>query len=334
MSFRVALLLVPGMAASGAMGVADLLATANRISRSIAADKPPPFVVDFVSADDKPVLAGNAAVIHPSIAWEQCLALAPHALWVCPPELAGAEDLETVLDACADSVAWLRQESVQLPLWCSHCAGHFLLAEAGLIDGRKVACSWWLQALLHQRYPAIEIDRDAMVCVDTQAEPALYSAAASSAYQDLCLQLIEKHCGKPVARLVAKYQLIDNQRQRQGAFAQAAGKEDDDAVVVAAEAWLKPRLAEPLRMGALAEALGLSQRSVLRHFQHSRDETPQAFLARLRIDKAKVLLETTDLALPAILQRCGYGDESAFRRQFKRLCGLSPREYRRRFRQR
>ena len=171
------------------------------------------------------------------------------------------------------------------------------------------------------------LDADA-IC--TQSHNIICGAGTTS-YQDVCLAILEKFAGKHFARLVAKYMMVDNQRRSQAPYAILSLIESDDRVVNKAENWIRANLAKDFRIEDVASEVAVSPRTLIRRFQNTLGETPQTFTQKLRIEKCKTLLETTQLRFGEIVQRCGYNDESAFRRLFKRHCQLSPRDYRRRF---
>jgi transcriptional regulator GlxA family with amidase domain len=125
--------------------------------------------------------------------------------------------------------------------------------------------------------------------------------------------------------------MMDNQRTSQAPYAILSEYQSQDPVVNKAEQWLRKNLHKEFKVEDIASHVAVSPRTLIRRFQNSLQESPQSLTQKLRIEKSKILLETTQLSLGEIIRRCGYQDESAFRRLFKRHCALSPREYRRRF---
>jgi transcriptional regulator GlxA family with amidase domain len=180
---------------------------------------------------------------------------------------------------------------------------------------------------MKKNYPRLTVDADAGC---TQAGKFLCGAASFS-FQDVSLAIIEKYAGKHFARLVAKYMMLDNQRQSQAPYAILTLFESSDPLVNKAEQWIRANLSRDFRIDEVASEVAVSPRTLIRRFQKSLGESPQSFTQKLRIEKCKALLETTQMSFSEIVLRCGYSDESAFRRLFKRLCDLSPREYRKRF---
>ncbi len=325
MSRRIHLLALPGCSATGLMGALDLLQIANRIGRSVSGDDTPLFEPRLVSVDGAPVRCGNGVSVAVQAALDS---VRPGEILLLPAlMLASRTDVEESARHWGPVTDWLRRHGEKLELLVSSCSGAFLLAEAGLLDGARTTTAWWLHELFAARYPAVTVEREE-ICVWSRN---MLCGAGSSAYQDVCLAIVERYGGRHFARLLAKYLMIDNQRRSQAPYAVLGRGNLQDGVVARAETWIRQNLQREFRIDELAAACAVSPRTLIRHFRQQLDETPQAFTQKLRIEKCKILLETTALRFGDIAQRCGYNDESALRRLFKRHCQLSPRDYRQRF---
>ena len=210
----------------------------------------------------------------------------------------------------------------------THCSGSFVLADAGLLQGHRATTAWWLSDILIEQYPDITVDRDALLVRSGR----YLTAGGSSAYQDAALALIREFCDDSTARLTTKYWMADLNRLDQAAFRlEPNGGGEPQDLLKRTRHWIKQHLASEISIADMAEAMNTTPRSLLRHLRKEADCSPQALVQSVRVARSKVLLETTELAVSDIAQRCGYGDESAFRRVFRRHCGLSPRNYRARF---
>jgi transcriptional regulator GlxA family with amidase domain len=325
MGRQISIIALAGSSGTSIMGAADIFAIANRISERINELDEPLFRVRVISFDGEPVVCSNGYVLAVDGSFAD---LEPrHIVFISAFAIGGRDELAKAIESWQPVLPWFRQHGREQALIATSCSGSFLLAEAGLLDNKQATTAWWLTKYFAERYPKVELDKDT-IC--SHAENILCGAGTTS-YLDVCLAIIEKFAGKHFARLTAKYMMVDNQRRSQAPYAILSLIESDDKVVNKAESWIRANLTRDFRIEEVAEGVAVSPRTLVRRFQHALGETPQSFTQKLRIEKCKVLLETTQLRFGDIVRRCGYSDESAFRRLFKRHCQLSPRDYRRRF---
>ena len=211
------------------------------------------------------------------------------------------------------------------------CSGSFLFAESGLLDGHRATCSWWLAAAFRQRYPAVRLEADAMVIEDG----GFYTAGGAGSIQSLMLRLIGQIGGEELALQTARLLLIDSERQSQAPYvSQALMERPRHSLTEKAEHFLQSRLHHQISVGDLAQYCGTSERSLLRHFRSYHGLSPIEHIQRLRVERAKALLETTHLSFDEIVERCGYSDSASFRKLFKRATAITPGDYRERYRMR
>lgn len=325
MSQTLSVVALPYSSGTSIMGVVDVFNIANMISARINDSDTPLFRIRVITADGEPVACSNGHRISADGSLED---IEPNDLvFVSAFMVAGRRDLDNAISSWDSVLPWFRERGPQQSLIATNCSGSFLLAEAGLLTGKVATTAWWLVKHFQERYPDVELDKDT-IC--TRSGNLLVGAGTTS-YHDVCLAMLEQYAGKHFARLAAKYLMIDNQRRSQAPYAILSLNDSDDKVVNRAEAWIRANLSKEFKIEQVAEAAAVSPRTLIRRFQAALGETPQSFTQILRIEKCKVLLETTQLSFSEIVQRCGYSDESAFRRLFKRHCQLSPRDYRRRF---
>ncbi|UXI68995.1 GlxA family transcriptional regulator [Tahibacter amnicola] len=212
---------------------------------------------------------------------------------------------------------------------CTACNGAFLLAEAGLLDGRRATTSWWLANLMRERYPAVDLAIEEIMIEDGN----IITTGASTAEYDLCLQLIEWAGGKTLAHNVSRLLLVDRQRQSQAPYiSMALADRPRQGLSERAEKWLQKRLHETITVRELADHCRVSERTLLRRFHQDFGATPLEYVQKLRVERAKALLETTRLSFEEIVGRCGYQDVSSFRRLFKHVVSMTPNDYRERYR--
>lgn len=207
------------------------------------------------------------------------------------------------------------------------CYGTFVLAESGLLDGMEATTTWWKEAEFRTRYPAIRLDADRALVDGGRC----LTAGAMTAHTDLTLHVLRRLYGAELARKVAGIMLVDGARTSQRPF-MALPRSFADSLVQQAADWLAAHSEEPLSAQALAAALNVSYRTLHRRFDATAGMAPLAYLQALRVEQAKELLEGTSLSLERVVERVGYSDVPAFRRLFLRSVGLSPAQYRQRFR--
>ena len=207
------------------------------------------------------------------------------------------------------------------------CYGTFVLAESGLLDGMEATTTWWKEAEFRTRYPAIRLDADRALVDGGRC----LTAGAMTAHTDLTLHVLRRLYGAELAHKVAGIMLVDGARTSQRPF-MALPRSFADSLVQQAADWLAAHSEEPLSAQALAAALNVSYRTLHRRFDAAAGMAPLAYLQALRVEQAKELLEGTSLSLERVVERVGYSDVPAFRRLFLRSVGLSPAQYRQRFR--
>lgn len=324
MSQTVSVLVLPGCVAASCAGFADTLAIANRIFAQVQSSAAALFTIQYVAMAAGPVVSSSGLPLQAESGLD---GLKPGGVVYIPGfSVASGAEVDSLLHQHSDLIEWLATAPDSLLV--SNCSGAFLLAEAGVLEGKSATTAWWLHTEFASRYRNISLDRDAML---VRATDTLITSAGTTAYFDAALALIEQFADRFLARTVAKYLMLENQRPSQSPYTILSAAECENQLVARAEVWIRAHLAEDFRLEALAEQLAVSPRTLIRHFQAAMSATPQAFIQKLRIEKCKVLLETTALDFKDIVARCGYRDESAFRRVFTRQCQMSPRQYRLRF---
>ncbi|WP_269618118.1 GlxA family transcriptional regulator [Zhongshania sp. BJYM1] len=325
MSRRVFILAVDGAMAGGLVGTRDLFMVANMIAKNTAKSAAPLFDVRFVSLDGRSIECANGCRMDVDGSVEEVRS--GDTLFSPGFMIPKAASVSENILRWGEHVDWLREYGRDLELIATNCSGSFALAEAGLLEGGRATTAWWLQSEMQRRYPTIQVDTDA-ICVYSGN---VLSGAGSSSFFDVGLSVIEKYAGKPFARLLAKYMMLDSQRHTQAPYAILSLFDSSDDLVNKSEQWIRSNLARDFKIEDLAASMAVSPRTLIRRFQSAIGESPQGLTQKLRIERSKILLETTQLRFSEIVQRCGYQDESAFRRLFKRYCQMTPREYRQRF---
>jgi transcriptional regulator GlxA family with amidase domain len=227
-------------------------------------------------------------------------------------------------------VGWLRARARQAERLVSVCTGAFLLAEAGLLDGRRVTTHWSYCAALATRYPAISVDPDPIFVRDGNVA----TSAGVTAGIDLALALVEDDLGRDAALDIARHLVVFLRRPgNQAQFsAQLAGQLANREPLRDVQRWIADHPAADLSVEALASQASLSPRQFARAFAAEVGVPPGRYVDRVRLETARRRLEDTADGVEQTARACGYGTPEAMRRAFVRALGVSPGEYRRRFR--
>lgn len=199
------------------------------------------------------------------------------------------------------------------------CASVFLLAQAGLLDGRRATMTWWLAHLFRSRFPRVTLEETKMLVRDG---PFLTSGAAFSQL-DLALAVVADTMGTAVAHLCSRYMLID-QRASQARYMIPTHIRDIDPIVVTAERWIDEHLDAPISVSRLSSELAVSAKTLSRRIFAATGISPIKFIQRRRLLCASHLIETTSMPIEAIAARVGYQDGTALRKLVKREFGMTP----------
>lgn len=209
----------------------------------------------------------------------------------------------------------------------SICSAAFVLAEAGLLDGRPCTTHWMNTAELAARYPGARVDPDVLYVDDG----AVVTSAGTAAGIDACLHLVRQAHGATVAARIARRMVVPPHRdggQAQYVATPLPRAADDD--VAALQEWALAHLDEDLSVERLARKALVSPRTLARRFAEACGTTPAAWVARMRLQRARELLEATDLPVDAIAAEVGWGTGAVLRHHFAKL-GTTPLAYRRTF---
>jgi transcriptional regulator GlxA family with amidase domain len=276
----------------------------------------------LVSPEGQPLRSSNGLQFVPTASLEDCLT--PIDTLVIPggPGVNAAARDERL-------VRWLKRRSLRARRVCAVCTGAFLLAEAGLLDGRRATTHWERCASLKDDYPTIDVDPDPIFVRDGN----VYTSAGVSAGIDLALALVEEDLGPGAALEVARTLVLFVRRPGdQAQFSSAlAGQMAEQSGIRELQGWIADRLEEDLSVERLAARVHMSPRNFARVFARSVGTTPAAYVQAARLERARVLLETTDLRLEELATRCGFGTVGALQRTFARKLHVSPSQYRARF---
>lgn len=212
------------------------------------------------------------------------------------------------------------------------CLGAFVLAEAGLLDGRRATTHWAWADRFRERFPAVELDAEVLY-VD---EGRIVTSAGTAAGLDCCLHLLRRFCdGETVNRIARRLVVAPHRAGGQAQFIEqpVAVSRSDERLSGVLE-WALRQLAKPLDIDCLAARAAMSRRSFTRHFHRVTGMTVTDWLVHQRLGCAARLLEGGRLSIETIAERAGFGSAASMRQHFQHRFGIAPREYRRQFMQR
>ena len=313
----VVMLVYPGVVAMDVFGPLEAFATANAIAhRSL-------YRLAIAGMSMAPVETSLGIRITPSVAVADL-----------------KEPIDTLLvsggygqaEASCDQalLAWLKTGRRRARRCGSICTGAFVLAAAGLLDGKRATTHWAMAEELGRRYPKVSVEVDRIFVRDG----SVYTSAGVTAGIDLALGMIEEDHGRSLALRVARSLVVHLKRtggQSQFSNLLLAQFAASPPVRLVQE-WALENLAADLSVKALAVRAHMSERTFRRAFAEETGETPRDFVERIRIDAARGLFEEAQLAMQAVATRCGFATVDNLRRAFVRRLGVTPQQYRQRFR--
>ncbi|MFG2263585.1 GlxA family transcriptional regulator [Streptomyces sp. NPDC048720] len=210
----------------------------------------------------------------------------------------------------------------------SICTAAFVLAEAGLLDGRRATTHWHLADLFRRRYPRVEVDPDVLFVEDGR----ILTSAGAAAGVDICLHLVRSDHGSALANFVARCCVVPPFREGgQAQYIEQPVPENGTSGTAATRAWALERLAEPLTLTELAQHARMSLRTFARRFHDEVGISPGRWLIQQRVGRARHLLESSDLPVDRIAAEVGFATGASLRQHLHASIGVSPQAYRRTF---
>lgn len=325
MTKRIAILAYQGCMGMEVFALSDTLLMANRVAQALGkADAL--FEVAVYSLSGCDVTAAGGIRIGTRRATRR---LGADLLVIPGMELADRASCLRPLTHLAPEVAYLAAMFGQGMPVAAMCVGAFMLGEAGLLDGRRATTSWLFAPELAQRFPGARVEPDALLVDDG----GVASTGSFTGVFDLAIALVKREASPKVLRAVSRMGLLDSTRSSQAPYVDSRMlARPGDSFGARVSGWISQRLAEPYELDALAAAFHVSPRTLLRRFKADMGCTPLGWQQRARVDKARLLLEAGSLSVAQVTEQVGYGDVATFTALFRRVAGLTPAAYRRRFR--
>lgn len=320
---KVVITAFPGAMSSAIAGVADLLVSSGVLWNVIQGDPHERyFSVRIASEDGKPVRCVNGIELSAHMSFAEI----DHTDILIVPTI--ASPISEVLSKEQALQNLLRRAAEKDWTICGNCTGNFLLANAGILNGRRATTHWGYRDTFAERYPEVLLAADQLITRDGD----IYCAGGGLSWFDLTLHLIERFVNHEVAMQTAKAFVFDYRRDSQLSYSlMRLSKPHKDDRISEIQAWLDDHYASKVKVDELASQFGMSKRTLIRRFNSALAMSPNTYIQTVRIEAARKLLEETDRTVDVVMNEVGYEDGSSFRRLFRSKTGLTPTEYRRRF---
>ncbi len=316
---------MPACSLSGIFFSIDAFSIANRyaaIKEDPGKDTSPLFTWDIVTLDGQSVEGEGRVMIQPHCSIHDIqktdFILIPGFL---PPfDFRGRVTTELK--------EWLSKWHKKNTLIGAVCTGTFLLAETGMLNGKTATTNWIYAKTFRNAYPQIKLKADRILTEDG----GILCSGATTSFQDMCLNLIERFGSEELAEICSKALLLNKARKSQSPFFVFSYQKDHaDESVLKAQEMMEQKYIEPISVDGLASDLGISTRHFIRRFKAATGDSPLLYLQRIRIEAAKAKLEKTRESIDEITLKVGYENANSFRKLFRKNTGLSPKEYRMQF---
>ena len=320
---KVAILNYEGAVASSVAGPYDMLTKLQRIAQSLNVRSRVFFEVDIVNSTNLVVtdpfhMVGNLTI---NTRKRYDLIFIPAMEFTL---------IEKTLQQETAMIKWVRRQYEQGVDIASICLGAFVLGATGLLDGKRATTHWMGATYLQQLYPKVQVE-DGKVIID---EGRIYTSGAAFSFTSLVIYMIEKICGTDMALAASKVfmiQLHDSSQHAFSIFNLQRNHEDPD--ISKAQDYIEKNYKEQLGISVLSKKLNMSARTFIRKFNSVTGNTVLEYIQRTRVEAAKRLLEKGKLTVEQVCMEVGYADFGFFRNIFKRITGLTPQEYKKKYNQ-
>ena len=288
------------------------------------ANKPPLFKIHLVGLNKETTLSNGLFIVKPDLVIDE---VTKTDLIIIP---AVHGDMGAVVKANAEFVPWIIKHYKGGAELVSLCIGAFILASTGLLNGRNCTTHWLAADEFRLLFPAIKLVPYKIIT----DENGIYTSGGAYSSLNLLLYLIEKYSGRDMAITSSKVFEIDIDRNSQSLFIIFRGqKEHEDGVIIKAQEFIEHNYSGKITVDQLASNLAISRRHLERRFKKATTNTVVEYMQRVRIEAAKMSLETMRENVNEVMYNVGYTDTKAFRETFKKITGVSPIAYRNKYSQ-
>jgi transcriptional regulator GlxA family with amidase domain len=317
---KIAILNFDGAVASAIAGPYDMFSKVKMISETLKIKTKTFFEVDIVNSSpetNQPFKMKGNLLMNKRKQYD--LVMIPAMEMYCIPETL---QRETAI------VKWIQKQYKNGADIASMCTGAFIAASTGLLNGKRATTHWMGANAFRQLFPNVKLEDDKMI-VD---EGRIYSSGGAFSFTSFIIYLIEKFCGREMAFAAAKVFVIQVHDSSQHSFSIFdTQRNHDDHDIGKVQDHIEKNYEESLTINGLAEKFNMSSRTFIRKFTATTGNTPLEYIQRVRVEAAKRLLEKGKLTVEQVCLKTGYGDFGFFRNIFKRLTGLTPQEYKKKY---
>lgn len=237
-------------------------------------------------------------------------------------------DTDHILQKHRHLLDWIKEISEKGAEVASLCSGSYWLAEAGILTGKTCTSHWRDIDDLRQRYPNTRFLSDRVIT----DQDGIYTSGGSFSSLNLVLYLIDKFCGKATGIWASKMFSLDIDRTRQSHFEIFQGQRThQDEEILKAQAFIEEAYNREISVDQMAGQTTMSKRNFIRRFKNATSNTPLEYLQRVKIEAAKKALEKNSETVTSLMMLAGYNDIKTFRKIFKRITGLTPKDYRKKY---
>lgn len=280
---------------------------------------PPIFKVQLIALDKETPVSGGLFTINADL----LIGDIDQTDLIIIPAIDG--EITGAIERNRDFIPWIIKQREGGAEIASLCLGAFLLASTGLVNGKKCATHWLAENDFRKMFPEVSLVTEKIIT----DEQGIYSSGGAFSYLNLILYLIEKYAGREIAVLSAKVFAIELNRENQLSFTIFQGqKEHEDEPVRKVQEFIENNFHEKITIDQLASMLALGRRNLERRFKKATSNTIVEYIQRVKMEAAKISLESSRENVNEVMYKVGYTDNKAFRTTFKRITGLSPIQYR------
>lgn len=327
-NIRLLIVNYPGAMQSAIIGLKEMFVLANQLIMKFTADSQ---YQSEINSGQKPkfdtrfeVDSIDCDIWLPQGVQEKTAVHSKAHVIVLPPSIEG----EYFINPETSLIQWLVQQHQQGSIICSACAGSFVIAAAGLLDHRAATTHWDLAGMLAKQFPKVKVNSEKILINDGD----IITAGGLMSWIDLGLELVAQFTQPVIMRQLGKYLIVDTGPREQSYYQSFKPILDHgDKIILRIQHFIQANFQQPLSIAKLAQQCHLTERTFLRHFFTATGIKPNAYIQRLRIQKACDLLETTVFTFETISLKVGYEDTSACRKAFVKITGLTPKDFKRRF---
>lgn len=314
---KIAILGYNGCLGQGFIGATDLLKMSQRML--MTSEQCEPYQVVTVTHDGKPFCDGFGRNHNVEASFGM---MAAYSAIIVPPFLCNPGEVDPADTNIKGIAGWLRRQHSIGAIVAGSCNGVLLLGEAGLLDGRRCTTTWWRHDELRARFPRADPAWGAPLIEDRR----IITASGPLSWIDLSLHVIRRLCGPEASKRAADFTVDAAPSRLRNSI--PSGQPSSDRFVLEAEHVVRQAGEAPISTTELARALKVSERTLHRRLKEATGEAPKQFLDRLRVEAARLLLETTHRSIKQLASATGFADQGSFRRVFRRYAGMTPSEYR------